>query len=98
MATAEGKTGKTTSSEQEDLAAQIEALRADLKRVSDSVTRIAKGEMGRAQDIAKERLADAQDMANQKLGEAEDAIRRNPISAIAIAVGLGFLFGLITRR
>jgi ElaB/YqjD/DUF883 family membrane-anchored ribosome-binding protein len=30
--------------------------------------------------------------------EAEEAIRRNPLSAVAIAVGLGFLVGVFTRR
>jgi ElaB/YqjD/DUF883 family membrane-anchored ribosome-binding protein len=30
--------------------------------------------------------------------QAEDAIRQNPLSAVAIAVGLGFLFGVFTRR
>jgi ElaB/YqjD/DUF883 family membrane-anchored ribosome-binding protein len=30
--------------------------------------------------------------------EAEEAIRRNPLQAVAIAVGLGFLFGVFTRR
>jgi ElaB/YqjD/DUF883 family membrane-anchored ribosome-binding protein len=31
-------------------------------------------------------------------GQAEEAIRQNPLSAVAIAVGLGFLFGVFTRR
>jgi len=30
--------------------------------------------------------------------EAEDAIRRNPLQAVAIAIGVGFLFGVMTRR
>ena len=30
--------------------------------------------------------------------EAEEAIRRNPLQAFALAVGLGFLFGVLTRR
>jgi ElaB/YqjD/DUF883 family membrane-anchored ribosome-binding protein len=30
--------------------------------------------------------------------EAEEAIRRNPLQAVAIAAGLGFLFGVFTRR
>jgi ElaB/YqjD/DUF883 family membrane-anchored ribosome-binding protein len=30
--------------------------------------------------------------------DAEEAIRRNPVSAVAIAVGLGFLFGIFARR
>jgi ElaB/YqjD/DUF883 family membrane-anchored ribosome-binding protein len=30
--------------------------------------------------------------------EAEEAIKRNPLSAVVIAAGLGFLFGVFTRR
>jgi ElaB/YqjD/DUF883 family membrane-anchored ribosome-binding protein len=79
--------GKKTSREAEELADQIEAIRADLQSLSSTVGRIANTQMGRAQDKAIE-------TANQ----AEEAIRQNPLSAVAIAVGLGFLFGVFTRR
>jgi len=71
----------------EDLANQIDAIRADLQNLTSTVGRIASKQVNRAQDRAKE-----------KAYEAEEAIRRNPLSAIAIAVGLGFLFGVFTRR
>ena len=70
-----------------DLADQIEAIRTDIQTLTSTVGRIANKQIGRAQDRALE-------AAN----EAEDAIRRNPLSAVAIAVGLGFLFGVFTRR
>ena len=70
-----------------DLADQIEAIRTDIQTLTSTVGRIANKQIGRAQDRALE-------VAN----EAEDAIRRNPLSAVAIAVGLGFLFGVFTRR
>lgn len=66
---------------------QIDAIRADIQNLTSTVSRIANKQLGRAQDKAME-------AAN----EAEDAIRRNPLSAVAIAVGLGFLFGVFTRR
>jgi ElaB/YqjD/DUF883 family membrane-anchored ribosome-binding protein len=69
------------------LAAQVDAIRADIQNLTSTVGRIANKQLGRAQDRAME-------AAN----EAEDAIRRNPLSAVAIAVGLGFLFGVFTRR
>jgi ElaB/YqjD/DUF883 family membrane-anchored ribosome-binding protein len=71
----------------DELAGQIEAIRADLQTLSSTVARIAKGQMNRAQDKAMETAH-----------EAEEAIRRNPLQAVAIAAGLGFLFGLFTRR
>jgi len=71
----------------EDLANQIDAIRVDLQNLTSTVGRIASKQVNRAQDRAKETAYDA-----------EEAIRRNPLSAIAIAVGLGFLFGVFTRR
>jgi ElaB/YqjD/DUF883 family membrane-anchored ribosome-binding protein len=40
----------------------------------------------------------AQDKAVETATQAKEAIRQNPLSAIAVAVGLGFLFGVFTRR
>jgi ElaB/YqjD/DUF883 family membrane-anchored ribosome-binding protein len=77
----------TATPEAQELANQIDAIRADLQNLSSTVGRIANKQINRAQDKAV-------DAAN----EAEAAIRRNPLSAVAIAVGLGFLFGVFTRR
>jgi ElaB/YqjD/DUF883 family membrane-anchored ribosome-binding protein len=77
----------TPTPEAQELANQIDAIRADLQNLSSTVGRIANKQINRAQDRAV-------DAAN----EAEAAIRRNPLSAVAIAVGLGFLFGVFTRR
>ena len=77
----------STSRDTEDLANQIDAIRADIQSLTSTVSRIANKQLSRAQDKALE-------TAN----EAEEAIRRNPLSAVAIAVGLGFLFGVFTRR
>jgi len=66
---------------------ELEAIRADIQSLTSTVSRIANRQLNRAQDKAL-------DAANQ----AEEAIRQNPLSAVAIAVGLGFLFGIFTRR
>jgi len=76
-----------TAKQTEDLAAQIDAIRADMQNLTSTVSRIANTQMGRAQDKAVETAQ-----------EAEEAIKRNPLQAIAIAAGLGFLFGVFTRR
>jgi len=71
----------------DDLAAQIEAIRADMQNLTSTVSGIAGKQMGRAQEKAMETKQDA-----------EDAIKRNPLQAIAIAAGLGLLLGILTRR
>jgi ElaB/YqjD/DUF883 family membrane-anchored ribosome-binding protein len=40
----------------------------------------------------------AQDKAIETANQVEQTIRQNPLSAVAIAVGLGFLFGVFSRR
>jgi ElaB/YqjD/DUF883 family membrane-anchored ribosome-binding protein len=75
------------SQETQELADQIDAIRSDIQSLTSTVSRIANKQINRAQDKAVE-------TANQ----AEEAIRQNPLSAVAIAVGLGFLFGVFTRR
>ena len=71
----------------DELADQIEAIRADIQSLTSTVGRIANKQLGQAQDKAVEAASNA-----------EDAIRQNPVSAVAIAAGLGFLFGVFTRR
>jgi ElaB/YqjD/DUF883 family membrane-anchored ribosome-binding protein len=87
MRTGAAKRSGAGSRDADDLANQIDAIRADIQSLSSTVSRIAGKQINRAQDKAVE-------TAN----EAEEAIRRNPLSAVAIAVGLGFLFGVFTRR
>ncbi len=82
-----GAAKRSTSSSAEGLNEQIEAIRADIQSLTHTVGRIANTQINRAQDKAMETAA-----------EAEEAIKRNPLSAVAIAVGLGFLFGVFTRR
>jgi ElaB/YqjD/DUF883 family membrane-anchored ribosome-binding protein len=71
----------------DDLADEIEAIRADIQNLTSTVSR-----------IANDKLNQAQAGAMESAKEAEDAIRRNPLQAVAIAIGVGFLFGVMTRR
>jgi ElaB/YqjD/DUF883 family membrane-anchored ribosome-binding protein len=81
------KSTAAASSSTEDLNAQLDAIRADVQNLTSTLRRVANKQVGNAQDLAME-----------KAQEAEDAIRQNPLSAVAIAAGLGFLFGVFTRR
>ena len=85
MADTAGK--RSTNAEAEALANQIDAIRADMQNLTSTVSRIANTQINRAQGKAMDAAQDA-----------EDAIKRNPLQAVAIAAGLGFLFGVFTRR
>jgi ElaB/YqjD/DUF883 family membrane-anchored ribosome-binding protein len=45
---------------------------------------------------AARQFSRAQDMAVDAYDEAHAAMRRNPLTAVLIALGLGFLFGVVS--
>jgi uncharacterized protein YjbJ (UPF0337 family) len=69
------------------LADAIEILRAEIQSLTSTVARIANKQIGRAHVKATEAAHDT-----------EEAITQHPFTGIAIAVGLGFLLGVLTRR
>ncbi len=77
----------TQRDETEELAAQVEAIRAEMQNISAT--------MGR---LAEKGVHQAQDKALETKESAEEAIKQNPLQAIAIAAGLGLLVGILTRR
>ena len=81
------RTGSGAASRESDLGDELDAIRADIEALTSTVARIANRQLSRAQDKMVETARDA-----------EDALRRNPVAAVAIAVALGFLFGVFTRR
>jgi ElaB/YqjD/DUF883 family membrane-anchored ribosome-binding protein len=50
---------------------------------------------GAAGRMANKQYGRAQDMAVDAFDETHAAIQRNPLIAIAIALGIGFLFGVV---
>ena len=70
-----------------DLSSEVEAIKSDVQKLAATIGDVAKRQAGRAQDNAVDAMH-----------TAENYIRQNPLQAVAIAVGLGFLYGLFTRR
>lgn len=66
---------------------QIASLRSGIETLSSTVEHIVHEQFPRARSTAEEALNDA-----------EEAFKRNPLVVIAIALGLGFLIGVIARR
>jgi ElaB/YqjD/DUF883 family membrane-anchored ribosome-binding protein len=61
------------------------------KSIGEDVSDLASGVSRRA----GEQLDRAQDITIDALDEAQAAVRRNPLMAMGIALGLGFLFGIV---
>lgn len=103
----EEKTGSDLAAEalKEDLA----TLRRDLAAMAEQVGELVKGYVREARDEASERVGKARDKAGEAMAEAaaqshaareccENLVRKQPITALVSALGVGFLLGLVWRR
>jgi ElaB/YqjD/DUF883 family membrane-anchored ribosome-binding protein len=68
---------------QNDQSSDVQEVRENIKDLGDSVGHMASRQYERAQD-----------MATDAIRETGHAIQRNPLTAIGIGFGVGFLFGL----
>lgn len=99
------KTGKSA----EDLQREVETLKADISRLSDTLLELGKQRTdetmedlhARAQILklrGEEAAHRAQDEIGRLTADAERTVRERPLTALAVAAGLGLLFGLMQGR
>src|ERR1700691_1372081 len=99
------KTGDPTAS---DLSADLDALRADIARLSDTMAGLVRAQANSAGAAvrgavgdAREQLAQAANQAQERaLGAAADLerrIERNPLTAVLIAAGIGIALGMMSK-
>lgn len=93
----------------EDLAIQIETLKGDIAGIAEILADLGAEKRDQATARVREaasgvkargeqHLKDAQAYAEDLSAQAADAVRQQPAMAIGIAVGIGFLIGLVTSR
>jgi len=71
----------------EKLSEEVEKIQSEIKTLSAKMSQIAGESLNRAQEGVMEGVH-----------EAGEAVKRNPYSAVAIAVGLGLVLGALVRR
>ena len=92
-----------------DLSAQVEVLKSDIGRLTETIASLGKAQGRHLAEDARDRADRARGMAEEKgrelraglevrAREAEDYVRENPASALGIAAGFGFLVGYLTSR
>ncbi|SFI11445.1 glycine zipper domain-containing protein [Albimonas pacifica] len=92
-----------------ELSKQIDALRADLSRITETMGDVARMEVedakGRVNGAAREAQARGRRAARRARAEAErdievaqDYVRERPLTAVAGAAALGLVFGFLTAR
>ncbi len=106
---AQSRENTSSASDTEALKAQIETLKADIASITEMLGDIGARRKDETMDAAKARYEQARSEGERLYGEARgraedaqdqalEAIRRQPATAIGLAVGLGFLFGFLTSR
>lgn len=104
-------TASSTASDkarEQELEAQISQLRDDLKAVTETLRKLTGEKAGEVRDLAETELRqlkrrgmhmleDAQDQAGEYERQLKDTIREKPLTAVATALGIGFVLALLTR-
>ncbi|CAG1013551.1 MAG: DUF883 family protein [Rhizobiaceae bacterium] len=110
MATASGKSDKSEAgSAARDLEADIAQLKEDIEKLAEQLRITGRHSYGAARRMAtegKERAWSEGEAAIENLrstaGDLErqvvDTVRQKPMTALAIAAGIGFLVALLSRR
>ena len=84
---AEMPTHHALSEEIVEIAKHLQTLRKDIEGLTGSIARAGGHQAEHMQDVASEAVT-----------ALETAVRRNPASALGIALGVGFLVGIVLRR
>lgn len=110
MATASGKTDKSeTGSAARDLEADIAQLKADIEKLAEQLRLTGRHSYGAARRMAAEgserawsegeaAIETLRSTASDLERQVVDTVRQKPMTALAIAAGIGFLFALLSRR
>jgi ElaB/YqjD/DUF883 family membrane-anchored ribosome-binding protein len=105
--------GRAAAAASGDLQRDLQALRDDLGRLAEQVRGIvsdkgnaawqraktsADGAMSNAQAKGQEAVAAMRDVSNHFTDAVDESIKNRPYTTLALAAGLGFLFGTTLRR
>jgi ElaB/YqjD/DUF883 family membrane-anchored ribosome-binding protein len=111
MATATGKTTRPSSeaATEKDLEADIAQIREDIAKLAKQLAVTGEHSYGAARRAAsdgadhikakgEEAVKALRSNADDLERQVSDAVREKPITSLAIAAGVGFLFALLTSR
>jgi ElaB/YqjD/DUF883 family membrane-anchored ribosome-binding protein len=93
---------------EDDLETQIAELQSDIKAISSTLQRMGQTTVTEVKSQARHRAQDLADRGQSMLDSAQgelsglekqlkDTIRDKPLTAVAAAIGMGFLIAIMTR-
>lgn len=94
---------------EEHLEDQITQLQSDLKAIAATLSKLSSDKVNEATDTAKGEIRhiqrqgqhvidDVQDQAGAIEQQLKDTIREKPLTAVASAIGIGFILALLSRH
>ena len=83
---AEMPTAQGLNEDLQEISKHVASLREDLEALA-----------GDARRAGRHQVEHMQSTADAAAAEVADAVRRNPLTALAIAAGAGFLYGVLRR-
>ena len=98
-----------TAAREEKLEDQVSQLQADLKAIANTLSKLSSDKVSEATDTAKNELRhiqrqgqhvieDVQDQASVMEKQLKDTIREKPLTAVATAIGIGYVLALLSRH
>jgi ElaB/YqjD/DUF883 family membrane-anchored ribosome-binding protein len=98
-----------SKSREEQLEEQVMQLQADLKTITATLAKLtsekvsdakraASGEIDKVRQQGQNVIEDVQDQAGQLEQQLKDTIREKPLTAVASAIGIGFVLALLSRH
>ncbi|WP_193334876.1 DUF883 family protein [Devosia beringensis] len=98
-----------TTPREEKLEEQVSQLQADLKAIAATLSKLSSEKVSEATDTAKSELRhiqrqgqhvidDVQDQASVMEKQLKDTIREKPLTAVATAIGIGYVLALLSRH
>ncbi len=99
---AAGESETDFSSEIAQLRADLKALKDDLTSITTAATKEAKATLKDKISSAEERVSDAVDVGATEMKEiqrqTELAVKKNPLTAMAAALAIGYFIAGVTRK
>jgi len=94
---------------EEQLEDQIAQLQSDLKGIAATLAKLSSAKVDEVKNVAKSEAAnlqrqgqhvveDVQDQVGELEQQLKDKIREKPLTAVASAIGIGFILALLSRR
>lgn len=82
----------------ESLEEQVARLQEDLKSITATLSRMGNAKAGQARGQYEHIVEDLGDQAASLETQFKETVREKPLTAIASAIGIGFIIALLTQR